>query len=90
MEVIRSVERVTRRKVPVRLSNRRPGDPAVLVAASDRLQCETGWTPGFTDLDDIVRTAWHWRKVHPFGYADHQPSASAAGPAERTRRLAQA
>ena len=90
MEVIRSVERVTRRKVPVRLSNRRPGDPAVLVAASDRLQRETGWTPGFTDLDDIVRTAWHWRKVHPFGYADHQPSASAAGPAERTRRLAQA
>jgi UDP-glucose 4-epimerase len=70
MEVIRSVERVGGCKVPVRLAGRRAGDPAVLVASSDRIQAETGWTPRYTDLDDIVRTAWRWREAHPHGYRD--------------------
>lgn len=68
MEVIRSVERVGGRRVPVRLTARRAGDPAVLVASSDRIQAETGWVPNYTDLDDIVRTAWAWREAHPHGY----------------------
>jgi UDP-glucose 4-epimerase len=67
-EVIQSVERVTGRTVPVRIAPRRAGDPAALVAASDRLRQETGWSPRYAALDDIVRTAWAWREKHPGGY----------------------
>jgi UDP-glucose 4-epimerase len=69
LEVIQSVERVSGRKVPVRLAERRPGDPPVLVAASDLIARETGWAPRFTALDDIVKTALQWREKHPDGYA---------------------
>jgi UDP-glucose 4-epimerase len=69
-EVIRAVERVSGRKVPMRVAARRPGDPAALVAASDLLRSETGWSPRFADLDEIVRTALAWREVHPDGYGD--------------------
>jgi UDP-glucose 4-epimerase len=68
LEVISSVERVSGRKVPFVLGPRRPGDPSVLVAASGRLREETNWTPKFTELDDIVRTAYDWRLRHPSGY----------------------
>ena len=67
-QVIASVERVLGRKVPHELGPRRAGDPAVLVASSDRIQRETGWTPEFNDLDQIVRTAADWRLAHPDGY----------------------
>jgi UDP-glucose 4-epimerase len=70
LDVISSVERVGGRKVPVRLAGRRPGDPAALVAASDLLRRETGWSPRYAALDDIVRTAWAWRDAHPDGYGD--------------------
>ncbi|MFT8643560.1 MAG: UDP-glucose 4-epimerase GalE [Gluconacetobacter sp.] len=68
MEVIRSVERVTGRVVPWHLAPRRPGDPARLVAGADRLRRETGWTPRFVELDEIVATAYRWRLEHPQGY----------------------
>jgi UDP-glucose 4-epimerase len=70
MDVIRSVERVSGRTVPVRMAGRRAGDPAALVAAADLLRQETGWTPRYGDLDEIVRTAWVWREAHPEGYKD--------------------
>jgi UDP-glucose 4-epimerase len=70
MDVIGAVERVSGRKVPYRVTARRPGDPAVLVASSDRLRRETGWSPGYAALDDIVRTALAWREAHPGGYGD--------------------
>lgn len=69
-EVIAAVERVGGRKVPHVIGPRRPGDPPVLVASSERLRRETGWAPRFAALDDIVRTAWAWRERHPEGYAD--------------------
>lgn len=68
LDVIRAVERVSGRAVPHRLAPRRPGDPAVLVAASGRIAAEAGWTPRYTRLDDIVATAWNWRLSHPEGY----------------------
>ena len=77
LEVIRSVERVSGRTVPVRFADRRAGDPAILVAASGRIQEETGWKPEYTQLDDIVRTAWSWRESHPYGYEDRALSAAA-------------
>jgi UDP-glucose 4-epimerase len=70
LEVIRAVERVSGRKVGVRLAGRRAGDPPVLVAASGLIARETGWTPRLADLDEIVGTAWRWREAHPRGYGD--------------------
>ena len=67
-DVIAAVERVLGRKVPFRVEGRRGGDPAVLVAGSGLIQQETGWTPRFAALDDIVRTAATWRLAHPGGY----------------------
>ena len=72
LEVIRSVERVTGRTVPFEDGPRRPGDPAMLVASSDAIRAQTGWTPRFTDLDEIVRTAVAWREAHPRGYDDRR------------------
>jgi UDP-glucose 4-epimerase len=69
LEVIAAVERISGRKVPFQPGPRRAGDPAVLVAASDRLRQDTGWTPRFAALEDIVRTAYDWRRLHPNGYA---------------------
>ena len=70
LQVIEAVQRVSGRKVPYRLCPRRPGDPAVLVASSQRAHRELGWQPRFADLDEIVRTALLWREAHPDGYAD--------------------
>ena len=68
-QVIEAAERVVGAKIPVKEGDRRPGDPAVLVASSARAQRELGWKPRFTDLDEIVRTAWQWHRSHPNGYA---------------------
>ncbi len=69
-EVIAAVEAVGGRPVPVRFGDRRPGDPAVLVAAADRIKAEAGWAPRFADLTKIVRTAYRWREANPGGYRD--------------------
>jgi UDP-glucose 4-epimerase len=68
MEVIESVHRVTGHSIPVRKSQRRPGDPAVLVASADKIKKELSWRPQHSDLDDIVRSAWEWRRANPNGY----------------------
>jgi len=67
-DVIAAVERVTGLTVPWTLAPRRPGDPAVLYASPDKARAELGWTPAYPSLDDIVRTAWTWRRTHPRGY----------------------
>jgi UDP-glucose 4-epimerase len=69
-EVIRTVEEVTGKQVAVKEGSRRPGDPPVLVASSEKIQRELGWRPRYTDLRPIVETAWNWHRTHPRGYAD--------------------
>ena len=69
-EVVAAVETVSGLSVPVRLGDRRAGDPAVLVASSDRIRAEAGWDPRYTALHDMVDTAYRWRKAHPRGYGD--------------------
>ena len=78
-DVIAAVEAVSGLKVPVVFGDRRAGDPAVLVAASDRIKAEAGWAPRYAALEDIVRTAFTWRQAHPGGYGDR--SAPTAGTA---------
>jgi UDP-glucose-4-epimerase GalE len=67
-EVIRTVENVTGLKVPVKEGPRRAGDPAELVAAPAKAAKELGWKARYTELEDIVRTAWGWHRTHPNGY----------------------
>lgn len=69
-EVIEVARKVTGHPIPAVESERRPGDPAVLVASSRRIQEELGWTPSFPDLESIVRSAWEWHSEHPQGYED--------------------
>jgi UDP-glucose 4-epimerase len=61
-EVIESARRVTGHAIPAELHPRRAGDPAVLVASSEKAIRELGWKPRYTELDDIVRTAWEWHQ----------------------------
>ena len=68
MDVIRTVEQVSGRKVPARMAPRRAGDPAVLVAGSGKLRQETGWAPRYDALPTIVEHALAWREAHPNGY----------------------
>jgi len=67
--VIDTVSRVVGRPVAWQSAPRRPGDPAVLYASSDRAQRELGWRPQYTDLEVIVRHAWQWHSTYPQGYA---------------------
>ena len=70
LEVVQAVERVTGRRVPVQDAPGRPGDPARLVASSDRARGVLGWSPGHQELDRIVGDAWAWKERHPEGYGD--------------------
>ena len=69
-DVIDMVAEVTGRPVPHRIAPRRPGDPPVLVASSERLRAATGWAPQFPGLRAIVASAAAWRVAHPAGYGD--------------------
>jgi len=68
-EVVQTTSRITGRNIACRHAARRPGDPAVLVASSDRIRKELGWSPKFSTLEAIVQTAWDWKQKHPRGYA---------------------
>ncbi|MCK6528124.1 UDP-glucose 4-epimerase GalE [Myxococcota bacterium] len=69
-QVIEVARQVTGRHVPVKVGPRRPGDAPVLVARSDRIRRELGWSPERQDLRDIVASAWEWMRAHPEGYED--------------------
>jgi UDP-glucose 4-epimerase len=83
LEVIRAVERVAGRPAPYRLGQRRPGDPAALVAGSARAM-QAGWRPRFGALEEIVRTALAWRERNPGGYTS--PALRAGEVEARQRR----
>jgi UDP-glucose 4-epimerase len=61
-EVIDSVRRVTGKAIAVEECPRREGDPAVLVASSEKIKQELGWQPQFADLDTIIASAWEWHQ----------------------------
>ena len=61
-QVVEAARRVTGHAIPVEIKARRPGDPARLVASSERARTELGWTPKHPELDDIVASAWRWHQ----------------------------
>ena len=67
-EVIEAARRITGHAIPAEVAPRRPGDPATLVAGSDKIKSELGWNPRYTDIESIIRTAWAWHSRHPDGY----------------------
>jgi UDP-glucose 4-epimerase len=69
-EVIEAARRVTGQPIPFEVGPRRAGDPAVLVASSERIRHELGWQPAYPGLEDIVASAWEWRQRHPRGHTD--------------------
>jgi UDP-glucose 4-epimerase len=68
LEVINAARKVTGREIPAEPAPRRPGDPSILIAASEKIKRELGWRTRFTALDEIIATAWAWYRRHPGGY----------------------
>ncbi|KHE70339.1 UDP-glucose 4-epimerase GalE [Halobacillus sp. BBL2006] len=67
-EVIDTARKVTNHSIPAEVAPRRAGDPAQLVASSEKAINELGWTPNYADLETMIQTAWDWFQSHPDGY----------------------
>jgi UDP-glucose 4-epimerase len=70
LEVIDAARAVVGHDIPYKVGERRPGDPAVLIASSERIRRELGWSPQFQDLRLIIESAWNWMQKHPDGYPE--------------------
>jgi UDP-glucose 4-epimerase len=68
LEVVEAARKATHAEIPVKISPRRAGDPAVLVASSRRAKEELGWSPEFPQLEVIIESAWKWMRKYPKGY----------------------
>jgi UDP-glucose 4-epimerase len=68
-QVLETARQVTGKEIPARIGPRRAGDPAILIAASDKIKRELGWKPEFQDLRLIIESAWRWMQTHPKGYS---------------------
>jgi UDP-glucose 4-epimerase len=69
-EVIETARDITGHPLPAEIGPRRPGDPAVLIASSDKIRRELGWEPAYPHLRDIMESAWNWHLAHPAGYSN--------------------
>jgi UDP-glucose 4-epimerase len=67
-EVIDAARKVTKHPINAKVTERRAGDPAVLVASSEKAKAILGWKPDHADLEEIIESAWNWHKNHPDGY----------------------
>ncbi len=70
LEVIETARRVTGHPIPHVVGPRRPGDPATLIASSDAIRRELGWSPATPTSRRSSRSAWEWHRTHPNGYAE--------------------
>jgi UDP-glucose 4-epimerase len=69
-EVVELARKVTGRPIKAIDAPRRPGDPDILIASSEKAMKELGWKPQYTDLGAIIETAWNWHKNHPNGFEE--------------------
>ncbi len=69
-EMIAAAEEATGRSIKVEIGARRAGDPAQLIASSEKARSVLGWKPQFTDVEQVIGTAWRWHEHHPHGYED--------------------
>ncbi|MFM1944393.1 MAG: UDP-glucose 4-epimerase, partial [Verrucomicrobiota bacterium] len=69
-QIIKTCEEVTGKPIPTITKPRRIGDPPELVASPQRTQVALNWKPRFTQIQEVISTAWNWHKTHPQGYAD--------------------
>lgn len=69
-EVINITEKVIGKEIPVKEGSRRPGDPAILIASSEKIKRKLKWVPKYNDLETMILSSWNWMKKHPFGYSD--------------------
>lgn len=69
-EMIEAAKKVTGKEIKVEMGKRRAGDPAQLIASSDKARRVLGWNPRFTDVEQVIGTAWTWHQNHPHGYGD--------------------
>lgn len=67
-EVIEETRKVTGHKIPEVKATRRAGDPAQLIASSEKARTILGWKPVYTNIGDIIASAWKWHNTHPEGY----------------------
>ncbi|MDR0922223.1 MAG: UDP-glucose 4-epimerase GalE [Lactobacillales bacterium] len=67
-EMLEAAREVTGHAIPAEIGPRRAGDPDVLVASSEKANDVLGWTPQYTEVRDIISTAWTWHQKHPNGY----------------------
>jgi len=67
-EVIEVARKITVFYIKAKITKRREGDPAVLIASSDKARNELGWNPKYDSLESIIGTAWEWHKNNPNGY----------------------
>ena len=68
-EIIGRVEEITGKKIPIEISERREGDPPILISSSEKAKSVLGWNSRYS-LDEIIDSAWKWHKKHPKGYED--------------------
>ncbi|WP_125115169.1 UDP-glucose 4-epimerase GalE [Agathobaculum sp. Marseille-P7918] len=68
LEVLEEARRVTGHPIPAKIEDRRAGDPAQLIASSDKAKTVLGWKPEYDSLQTIIETAWAWHQSHPTGY----------------------
>lgn len=68
-EVIETARKVTGHPIPATITPRRAGDPAQLIASSDKARNVLGWNPQHADLEEIISSAWKWHSTHPNGFA---------------------
>lgn len=71
-EMIDAAREVTNHEIPSKMSARRLGDPAQLVASSEKAQKELGWQPEYNSIKEIIKTAWKWHSKYPQGYEEAQ------------------
>lgn len=71
-EMIDSAREATNEDIKVVIGERRAGDPAKLIASNEKAKKILGWDPKYTDVKDVISTAWGWHKNHPDGYGDRK------------------